>query len=250
MSASSALTTLALAMPTLTFDTCFDACSASIGSGKVAGAADAVAGGRIFHRFEPMQTGHAERLVPMIAELLDEAGLTMADISRIGVTVGPGTFTGTRIGVAAARAFALAGNIPVIGLSSLALIARQAALHTPQDRDICVLVDVRHGEVYAQTFDETGLTPRTEPRLLTLEAARALAASSLALVVGSGAALAGSSQTGPGPEVRADAVYALDIVSRNYQTNHAISPLYLRAPDAKPSAANILQRHAAADPDR
>jgi tRNA threonylcarbamoyladenosine biosynthesis protein TsaB len=235
-------------MYTLAFDTCFDACSAAIG-GTADGSSTAQAL-LLAHRFELMQTGHAERLVPMIAELLGETGLAMADIGRIAVTIGPGTFTGTRIGVAAARAFALAGKIPVVGLSSLALIARQAALHGPQDCDVCIIVDVRHDEVYAQVFDETGLTPRTPPTLLRLEQARTLAISSKALLAGSGAALVGGAHARSALEFRADARYGIDLVSRNHRTNHAIAPLYLRPPDAKPSAANTLQkaRDIAAEP--
>ena len=221
-------------MNILAFDTCFDACSAAVRTGA------APADQKVFHRFEPMQTGHAERLVPMISELLSQARIAMADIELIAVTTGPGTFTGTRICVAAARAFALAHEIVLAPLSSLALIARQAACAAPQARDLCVAVDARHNEVYIQIFDREGLAARGSPQIMALDEARALVERSGAMVIGSGASLLDPALLAP--LAQPDARYALDIVSRNHQPTRAIAPLYLRSPDAKPLFANMLQR--------
>ncbi len=140
-------------MNILAFDTCFDACSACVartGDGVVEVLASAL------ERFE---TGHAERLVPMIDEVMARAGVAFADIDRLAVTVGPGTFTGTRIGIAAARGLALATGIPVVGASSLAVMAEVAARELGPRKageDLLVAVDARRGEVYVQLFGANG----------------------------------------------------------------------------------------------
>ena len=94
-----------------------------------------------------MERGHAERLVPMIGELFEEAGIAFADITHIVVTTGPGSFTGARIGIAAARALALSTGARVSRLSSLRLIARTAVATSPNlaHRPIAVAIDARRG---------------------------------------------------------------------------------------------------------
>ena len=229
-------------MNVLAFDTCFGACSVAV-------SADAgTPGQRLFHAFERMETGQAERLLPMISDVLAQARLSMADIDQIGVTTGPGTFTGTRIAVAAAKGLALARQIPVTGLSSLAIMARQAAVEAPQSAAICVVVDVRRNEVYAQHFDPTGLMAKTPPALLTLDQVRELAGLENIIFVGNGASLVaplnapqpyGCSMS---PELLPDARYAIDVLSHGVKAASAISPLYLRQPDAKPAAPSRLER--------
>ena len=223
-------------MNILAFDTCFDACSAALQTG--APPADR----QQYFRFEPMQTGHAERLIPMIGELLAQACITLHDIDQIAVTTGPGTFTGTRICVAAARAFALAHDIPVIPLSPLALIARQAAVANPQTRDLLAAIDARHDEVYIQIFDSMGLDAQSGPQIMTVEDARGLAQRQQFAVCGPAAALLDPEMTSPLAAMHPNARYALDLLSRNQQPTRPIVPLYLRAPDAKPSLANVLQK--------
>ena len=78
------------------------------------------------HAHEARERGHAERLIPMMAEVMEEAGLAFSDLHRIAVTVGPGTFTGVRVGVAAARGLALASGVAVVGTTTLAVMAHQA----------------------------------------------------------------------------------------------------------------------------
>lgn len=234
-------------MNILAFDTCFGACSAAVG--RDCGATDQ----RVFHRFEAMDLGQAERLLPMIGEVLSLSGLALADIDLIGVTVGPGTFTGTRIGIAAAKGLALAAGIRLVGLSSLAVMARQAALMAPHERDICVTVDVRRSEVYTQLFDNSGLIAKTEPALMTLEQTRRLSQFASITYVGSGANLVvtGLSAEPDGellrmallPGLLPDAHFAIDLVSQKRRNDRAFSPIYLRAPDAKPPAPNMIQRH-------
>lgn len=101
---------------------------------------------------EHIGRGHAERLMPMIEAVLGEAGVAFPDLTRIAVTVGPGSFTGVRVGVAAARGLALALSIPAVGIGSLAALARAArGLH--QVGTIVAAFDARRGEIYALVQD-------------------------------------------------------------------------------------------------
>jgi len=241
-------------MNCLAFDTCFDACSAAVSQGR--SESDRVT----HHRYQAMVRGHAEHLVPMIAEVMAESRLTFASLDRIGVTVGPGSFTGARIGVAAARSFALANDIPLVGLSSLAVMALQAAsspcpavdaAEAPAavPRPILVAVDVRRGEVYVQIFDATGYLALSQPEVCSVVDAAQMAQVHAARVVGSGAT-AVVAATGMGcrciadlPQLQPDARAAVMLVSLSRLTTRSVSPLYLRAPDAKPPIAAPLLRH-------
>jgi tRNA threonylcarbamoyladenosine biosynthesis protein TsaB len=229
-------------MNVLAFDTCFNACSAAIGTCED-GVIHIIAA-----RFEPMATGQAECLLPMISECLAEAKLSMADIGKIAVTTGPGTFTGTRIGISAAKGLALANRTPVAGLSSLHLMARQVALAAPQPHDIGIVIDVRRDEVYMQRFDSTGLVPKTAPALMSVAQASDLTHSSTIFLAGNGAALVAPHDRAQifsckgAAEHLPDARYAVDILSTGNLTGIPVSPLYLRAPDAKPSSVPALQR--------
>ena len=205
----------------------------------------------MFSRFEPMDAGHAERLPGMIQEVMGEAGVAFSGLDRIGVTIGPGTFTGTRCGVAAARAIALACGKPVFGVTSLAAMARQAALSMPVESsdEICVAVDVRRDEVYVQWFESTGLVATGEPDVMKIQAAALIGRHRPAVYAGSGAKKiveAGLWKTAQtlafGPDLLPDAKYTVFLVSRSATHTPLISPLYLRAPDAKPRVSTLLQR--------
>jgi tRNA threonylcarbamoyl adenosine modification protein YeaZ len=102
--------------------------------------------GRVLARLEPMEKGQAERLMPLLEELLREAGLGWSDLTRLAVGTGPGNFTGVRISVAAARGLALGLGIPAVG------ITRLEALAYGLPRPITVVEDARRGEVYVQGF--------------------------------------------------------------------------------------------------
>ena len=139
-------------------------------------------------RFELREGGHAERLMPMIAEVMEEAGLAFADLERIAVTVGPGTFTGVRGGVAAARGLALASGVAVVGATSLAVMAHGAdeLLGPRNEQLLAVAVDARRGMVYLQLFADA--QDRTsQPLLLAPEEVAALVGAKPVTVVGSGA---------------------------------------------------------------
>jgi len=116
---------------------------------------------------EDMPTGQAERLFPALAELLHRAGVTYPDLTRIAVTTGPGSFTGLRIGLSAARGLGLALNIPVLGIPSLFALSLVA-----QCDAIAVLLDARRDEAYFQIFSGPGI-PVGQPALLPMDEARA-----------------------------------------------------------------------------
>ena len=238
-------------MNILAFDTCFDACSACVARTQ----GDAVAElASVSERFE---TGHAERLVPMIDDVMARSGVTFGDLDRIAVTVGPGTFTGTRIGVAAARGLALATGISLVGASSLAvmaIVARDAfdAGHAgpapATDFDLLIAVDARRGEVYAQLFDAAGRQAKSPPRVLAIEDAAHLGGASV-LIAGSGAeavAVAarrnGCNATACLPNLLPEATALARIATGLAVTDTPLQPLYLRAPDAKPQADKAVAR--------
>lgn len=182
-----------------------------------------IAGGQIVaRRHETVGRGHAERLVPMIAEL---PGGGRA--SRILVDCGPGSFTGIRVGLAAARALALGWGVPVAGFSATALVAAAALRETAAP--LVVVMEGGHGEVFMEGFDASFAT--TDPvASLRPEAALAMLAGRPA--IGSGvrwlAALAPAVATRQALPDAADA-----ILLPAARTALAPVPLYGRAPDAK-----------------
>ncbi len=233
-------------MNVLAFDTCLGAVSVAVrGQG---------AGGELLtrHAFELRERGQAERLMPMIAEVMEEAGLAFSDLDRIAVTVGPGSFTGVRVGVAAARGLTLASGRPVVGTTSLAVMAHRAfeLLGAARgERLLAVATDARRGMVYLQLFatsgDETG-----PPSLLAPEdAARSIGPRPI-IVVGSGAdAVAGAVAAAGGDaevalaELQPDA-RSLAAMAAGLAPVSPVRPLYLRPPDAKPPADDTLPRAA------
>jgi tRNA threonylcarbamoyladenosine biosynthesis protein TsaB len=233
-------------MNILAFDTCFDACSACVAR-SCDGALEVLASAS--ERFE---TGHAERLVPMIDEVMSQAGVSFADIDRLAVTVGPGTFTGTRIGIAAARGLALAIGIAMVGASSLAVMAEVAAAKLgPQEaaQDLMVAVDARRGEVYVQLFGARARDVLSPPLLLPVEEAAQFGGSRPLVIVGSGAAAVAETATRAGrqatarladllPEASALAALAVELAP----AAEPLAPLYLRAPDAKPQDGKSIAR--------
>jgi len=181
-------------------------------------------------RLEPMAKGQAERLMPLLEELLAEAGAGWRDLAAVAVGIGPGNFTGIRISVAAARGLALSLRIPAIGVGTLEALA----LDLPHP--LLAVTDARRGEVYAQEF---GAGPE-EPRLMTAEALAADLPQGLALV-GDGAAVLQDLR----PDLRAlppalpfaeslARIAAARLASGEPQPRPA--PLYLRSADAAPAS--------------
>jgi tRNA threonylcarbamoyl adenosine modification protein YeaZ len=166
--------------------------------------------------------GHAERLMPMIEALLDGRRP-----SAIAVDCGPGSFTGVRVGLAAAHGLAIGWNLPLVGFSSLALLAAAAA----RDEDVAVAVQAGHGELFVQSYSHEPLSPKDVLRSLRPDvAARVIAAD---LVVGSGAeALVAARGYGRAVEAlpRAADFRLLPASLRDLPPR----PIYGRGPDAKP----------------
>ncbi|MFN4087630.1 MAG: tRNA (adenosine(37)-N6)-threonylcarbamoyltransferase complex dimerization subunit type 1 TsaB [Alphaproteobacteria bacterium] len=104
-----------------------------------------------------MTRGHAEVLLPMVRAVMAEAGIGFGDLGAIGATVGPGSFTGLRVGLAAARGLALATGIPCIGVTVTEAIAAQVGSALP----LLVVVDTRRGDIYGQVFADGA--PRDAP---------------------------------------------------------------------------------------
>jgi tRNA threonylcarbamoyladenosine biosynthesis protein TsaB len=229
-------------MNILAFDTCFDACSVCVAQ---TGADRAVEFSGALERFE---TGHAERLIPMVEEVMSRAGLTFSHIDRLAVTVGPGTFTGTRIGVAAARALALSSGKEVVGASSLAVMAEAALreLLPPPGTDLAVAVDARRGQAYVQLFAASALEPKSPPLLLSIEEAGRIGAGPL-IVVGSAAEAVATAASGRRmaarlPDLLPDAAALARMAFELPASQGPLVPLYLRPPDAKPQDGKSIAR--------
>src|SRR5262245_21271937 len=156
-------------MNVLAFDTCLGALSVAVRWKGTHGE------WLLRDRFELREGGHAERLMPMIAETMQDAGLAFSGLERIAVTVGPGTFTGVRGRVAAARGLALASGRPVVAATSLAVMAHRAEeLLGPRDEGVlAVVVDARRGMVYIQLFGDV-LERAGQPLLLAPDAVPSL----------------------------------------------------------------------------
>jgi len=222
-------------MNVLAFDTCFGACSAAVlrRAGTQAP--------RLTCRFELRESGHAEALLPMIRAVMNESRTAFADLDRIAVTVGPGTFTGTRTAIAAARGLALAARVPAVGASSLAVMAAGAERRLGREElsgDLAVAVDVRRGEVYVQLFRRPGLAPRTAPLRLTYRAAAGLGGAGPLLLAGSGAEKVATEATALGrrilvrlPELQPDAADLAGMAPDLEPGSEPVRPLYLREPD-------------------
>jgi len=194
----------------------------------------------------PMLRGHAEALMPQIARVMDAAELEFAALDRIAVTTGPGSFTGLRVGIAAARGIALAAAKPTVGLSTLAAYA--APLIADDDNiPVVAAIDARHDQVYLQVFGVGGRT-LVSPRVVPIPEAIRLVALGPARIVGSAANRIAAAWPGnqPAPSlVEEHAAVEIDWVARLGAAAIELAPprpLYLRAADAQPQDAARLAR--------
>lgn len=226
-------------MLVLAIDTALGACSAAV--------LDTVRGETVGRESLPMERGHAEALMPLIARAMDQADVSFAALDRIAVTVGPGSFTGLRVGIAAARGIALASGKPAIGLTTLAAFA---APHIAADdsEPLIAVIDARHQHVYLQVFGPGGKTV-VAPRIASLrEAIRAVGTGPIR-VVGQAADILAAAWPDNAPfptSVDARAAPDIDWVARLGAAaggdQGSPKPLYLRAPDAQPQDAARLPR--------
>ena len=226
-------------MRILGFDTATSACSAAIWeNGRIAA-----------RRFEPMSRGQSERLMPMVREVLSEAGADFPDLDLLAVTTGPGAFTGLRIGLAAARGMALAGDLACFGVTTLDAVAAGVSETERQKANVLVVLDSKRAEVYAQAF-RSDLRPLSEAQALMPADLAALTANGegdadRVLVAGDGAGqviqalkekgIEAVLSNAPGvPDAATVAAIAAERWSSD-QPAEPLRPLYLRPPDAKAS---------------
>lgn len=227
-------------MKILALDTAASLCAVAI--------YDAEAGLVLAEVSQDIGKGHAEVLMSYVEEALTKAQLPMTSIDRIAVNVGPGSFTGVRIAVSAARGFALALEAPAIGITGFEALAAEARADFPA-RPVLVLLDAHRGEVYTQAFDSEG-KPEGDPQAESRDEAlaRVSGASLDTVLTGSAATsitetldhprdVAGSNATGH------IATFAKLAATRN--GDGAPKPLYLRGADAKPQTGFALARQTA-----
>jgi|SRR5262245_5628369 len=194
-----------------------------------------------------MARGHAEALMPLIARVMDKAATEFAELDRIAVTVGPGSFTGLRVGISAARGIALASGKPAVGLSTLSAYAAPHIAHEDGGA-VVAAIDARHGHVYLQVFANSGRT-LIAPMATTVAEAVHAALPGSARIVGSGAALLAADwpkEALPPLLVEPREAPAIEWVARVgaavVPSDKAPTPLYLRPPDARPQDAARLPR--------
>lgn len=173
----------------------------------------------------------AERLLPLIAELLNEVGWQRGSLERIGVSVGPGSFTGLRVGIACAQGLSLGLGLPLVGVGSLRAMARAVPDSVPGVR--CAVLDARRAEVFAAAYAAGPLAAESLPPLaLPIVSALTILASRLSppiVWLGSGLALLGATPTFSGPGTLEPSAAAVGLLAEELDpaTNPAL-PVYIR----------------------
>lgn len=188
---------------------------------------------------ENLGRGHAERLMAMIDEVLVAGQVDLKQIGRVAVGIGPGSFTGIRVGVAAARGFALALNIPVVGVTTLSVLAKTAP-QLSEHQKLTVVIDAKREEVFCQSFNAAG-EPIDIPHVLSVEALKLASTDPLVQFFGSGAQLIRNPDEAISPDH-----YSIEALARigakASPVSDKASPLYLRGPDAKPQVGFAVSR--------
>jgi tRNA threonylcarbamoyladenosine biosynthesis protein TsaB len=229
------------ARPVLAFDTSTAACSACVWrEGRV-----------LARRYALMARGQSEALMPMIAEVMAEAELGFRELGLIGVTVGPGAFTGLRIGLSAARALALSAGLPVAGVTTTEVAAFAVPEAERLGAVVLAAVESKRDEVYVQAF---GPGPAIAPLggiALALPAEALAGIAGPVVLAGDAAARVLAAQgaeeharlrlfAGAGP---ADAAHVAALAAARHAGGEALppSPLSLRAPDVTMAEATVAQ---------
>ena len=215
----------------LAIDTALDACAAAV--------LDTEAGQLIAQESESMKRGHAEALMPLIGRVIKASGIGFANLDRIAVTTGPGSFTGLRVGISAARGIGLAAEKPVVGVTTLAAYAAPV-VNQGGEHPVLSAIDARHEHVYLQVVAGSGsplIWPRVAPVADALEAARFGAPH----LVGNAAAILGErwpkdalAPAGIDAQPAPDIAWVGWLGAAVTPGTAPPRPFYLRAPDAKP----------------
>ena len=226
-------------MKLLAIDAACSACSAALWSD----------GSVIASCFMPMERGQAESLLPMIVTVMNDGGCNFGEIDVVAVTVGPGSFTGLRTGLAAARGIAVARGLPVVGVTTLetvALAARRLAPGCANELPVTVVLDTRRADLYVQRFG-VDLAPLSAPSTALPEAVVVELPEKGVLLAGdavprilallrpgrSGSVVVAENTTVP------DAVYVAEIGANRIVADRVgegmipAAPLYLRPPEAR-----------------
>jgi tRNA threonylcarbamoyladenosine biosynthesis protein TsaB len=194
-----------------------------------------------------MARGHAEALFPMLGDLLARHALAPRHIGRIAVVTGPGSFSGIRVGLAAARGLALALGVPAVGISMFEWIAAGQAPDAAGSDGMAVAIDARRGEIYLQWFDAEGRASGAPVATRPEAAAAAMPEGALA-AAGSGAELLSAAARAAGRTLRAlspappPAMLLARLGAARVPQTQPPVPLYIRPPDAKPQGAAIARR--------
>jgi tRNA threonylcarbamoyladenosine biosynthesis protein TsaB len=220
----------------LAIDTALDACAAAV--------LDTDAGNLVAQESQAMKRGHAEALMPLIGRVVAASGTTFTGLNRIAVTTGPGSFTGLRVGLSAARGIALAANIPVVGITTLAAYAAPIVSQNAE-HPVVSAIDARHDHIYLQVVSGNG-SGLVRPCVAPMSEALNTSQFGAPYLVGNAAAmLADRWPPHAVPPFKVNANPAPDIswvgwLGAAVSPNTAPArPFYLRAPDAKPPLGPI-----------
>lgn len=226
-------------MRILAIDTALGQCSACVldGTDEAPVSSEAIA----------MERGHAEALVPLLDRVMARADGGFGSLDRVAVTIGPGSFTGLRVGIAAARAVALAAGIPAVGVTTLSALMAPLVEKGPPRLTVAA-IDARGGRVYAQAIGPSGRLI-IAPALLTVrDVVRSLGSGPVTLV-GSGAPLVAAEAASVGLDVRLDpgppvpdVLWVARLGAAADPAEALAKPLYLAAPDARPQEASRIAR--------
>jgi tRNA threonylcarbamoyladenosine biosynthesis protein TsaB len=227
----------------LAIDTALDACAA--------GVLDTEAGRMIAQESQAMKRGHAEALMPLIGRVIKRSGTEFTKLDRVAVTTGPGSFTGLRVGLSAARGIGLAANKPVVGLTTLTAFAAPVVSQNAE-RPVVSAIDARHGQIYFQVVSGNG-SSLVWPRVGPIEEALGASQFGAPHLVGNAAEMLGQLWPADAPPFKINSQPAPDIawvawLGAAVRPDAApASPFYLRPPDAKPSR-DLLQKASQALP--
>ncbi|UTD27164.1 tRNA (adenosine(37)-N6)-threonylcarbamoyltransferase complex dimerization subunit type 1 TsaB [Bradyrhizobium sp. WD16] len=215
----------------LAIDTALEACAAAL--------LDTDANALLAQETKPMARGHAEALMPLLARVMQAAAVPFTALDRIAVTTGPGSFTGLRVGLSAARGLALAANKPVVGVTTLSAFAAPLVSDNVA-APVLSVIDARHDQVYFQLVSGNGGT-LVRPRIAPIAEVLAAAEHGAPRIVGNAARLIAERWPAPAPiEVRQETAPDIGWVAwLGAAVSPSIAPArpyYLRAPDAKPQA--------------